>query len=1566
MRQSSSARMPSLIGFVAALSLALAVLAQVPVPQANDPDNAGPMRERRLVQRLEQARQMLAPREPNEKPEESQALRLLQTLLEDSSETDDGPGADDVLLDPAPDGERRVAIRSLKSEARRLIGGMSAQGRQAYELLVGKAGRVQLDAALAVGNWRAIEEVARQSLHTSAGYDATMALGLRELDLGEPLAAARRFEEVRDWPQARASREPLLSLRLALAWRLAGRDERCREVLIELKKSSGDKPIARNGGGELPWFMDDAEALHWQDRWAGISLRPLQMTGERRAEWPIQAGNAARNAFSAPAVPTEHVAWSHSLLDDDDAEAPADGSSDEPDSVGNEKSDRSPTVLRGTWGRVRVEVKTNLEQRRQTDQPAVIASQPIVVGDVVVIRTLSQLRAFRLSDGQPLWHSAMVDPQLAEMLGDVRRGRRPSRLSPELEGWLQQRIWEDVTQGSLSSDGELVFSLQDREGNLRNPQIAWRGMFIVREFNKLVATEVATGRLRWELGGPRGDYELSGAGAYFLGPPLPWRGQLFALTDDGIDLRLVVLDPRDGKLLWTQTLAPCDPLWSGMARDNGLSPTIVGECIVCPTGAGSIVAVDPVRRELRWQHAYREPLERLPMRRFDFHPPTSGIESSWRQNVLVAARDRVLVAPPDHGELLCLDARDGRLLWKQPRNEGLLLAGVTEDVATLARAWGKSDDSHALASVATPNVLVVTANEVRAVQLSDGKPAWPRAVPIAPLAGHGVLSDGVLHLPLISGEVVSIETRSGRVLARTAIAAKELLGNLIAADGRLVSQSASHIAAFPQLQEHQQAIAKALQQNADNGRALEERGRMNLHLGRREQGLEDLRRAIALRSTAETKQLLAGLLLDEVRLGQATDLEATIRELETLLDDPKQRLLFARLRAASSQRRGELLGAARELLKLADAWEPSIELEIVTGTTAARQDRWIAAELLELHSTMSADDRRVLDDEVAARLRTALEGSGPARLRDFLALFGWNNSASAARRGLIERLDSRKQRHEFETLLLAEGGAFATARLAQQWLSLGQVELTRPLIDDLATRFADEPCLEGKTGREWATRWRAEFAELSASNWPTLAEGKLKSQVVGNSESLNQWHHFVWSAPPDRFHQNWQLWRDAVGRAVVARDSFGREQWRSRIPFEGYTSSSVVGLSATWHARWLVLNLGERFLVFDTFPPTPAKPETDEKSGTAPKPDANSIPEPRLMWQHLLFDRRIEPQVTPLPARLPNPVVGSPDRFGMQDSSSRLLGRVAFIGHDVICHQAGHRLIASALATGEPLWTFDGLQLGCELSGDERFVVVTSIDGRQLFVLSTLDGRLVRRAEFGSATRLATLGRNLLTWSESELRLFDAATNTDLLRERFPMGTLPCVSTGDSVAMLEPTGRFTIWSLRDGHRLLEQKLTPIEHVTHFVLLRDRERWLLLTNVETPIAADQPRPRVTPLNFDNWRVHGPAFGFDRVTGQQLWATTLDWHGLQAAHPADSPVLLLASRFQTIGTQPPRIATAAKFRVTLLDKRDGSLLPLATDLRPDQNNLAELRPNVADKTIDVQIERELHRLSFETKK
>jgi outer membrane protein assembly factor BamB len=1501
-----------------------------------------------LIQRLEQARQLLAPRDPNEKADESQAMRLLQSLLDEGTSAEEAAETDDVFLE-TPAGERRVVEQSLKREARRLLGEMSAQGRQAYEVLIGKVARVQLEAALAAVDWLEIEEVARRFFHTSAGYEATITLGLRELDLGEPVAAAARFQEVHDWPHARAAREPLLSLRLALAWRLAGQDDRCRAVLIELKKSFGNRPVERRDGGQLALFVNDAEVLDWFDRWAGVPVRPLRATGERRDEWPLVAGNAARNALAGAAVPTEHVKWSQRLLDDDEDQSPLSENGDTPNELA---PDRSPTLLRGAWGRVRTEVRSEIERRRQMDRPAIITAQPIVVGDAVIVRTLSQLRAFRIADGQPLWHSAMVEPDLAEMLSDHRRGRTPRGISSELEGWLRARVWEDVGNGTLSSDGELVFALQERESSLQAQQVAWRGMFVTREFNKLIAIEAATGRLRWEIGGPRGDFELSGSGAFFLGPPLPWRGRLYLLTDDGIDVRLAVLDARDGKLLWMQTLASSDPMWNGLVHDAGLSPTIAGDCVICPTGAGSIVAVDPIRRELRWQSLHRTPMERMPrnpnarpqmqIQFSPFQPPVAAFESSWHQSVLVAARDRVLIAPPDADVLLCLDARDGRVLWQQPRGEGLFLAGIAHD----------------------DSVLIVCPSEVHAVRLMDGQPAWSRAVAISPPLGRGVLMEGVLHLPQINGEVVSIEARTGRTLARREVAIKELLGNLIAAKGRLVSQSATHIAAFPELRERQQALAATLLKQPDNARALEERGRMNLHLGQRARGMEDLRRVIAISPTSDAKQALANILLEEVRFGQSANLEATIRELETLLDDPKQRLLFVQLRAANFQRRGEFLSAARELLKLADAWGPSSELEINSGAAIARQDRWIAAEMLELHTAMTEKDRDLLRNEIETRLRTALEGSGPTRLRDFLALFGWSDSASAARRGLIGRIDSRKHRHEFEALLLAEGGALGTARLAQQWLSLEQFEMARPLLDALATRFAAEPCLDGKTGRELADQWRTEFANRLDTGWPTQP---LKAERVASGEPLNAWAHWEWSAPPDAAHENWQLWRDGVGRALVARDSLGREQWRTRRPFENHSTPLILGMSAAWQGRWLLLNLGDRFLVLDTVPPAPAK-ETD-KNPTTETSDAPELLEPRLLWQNVLFDRRIESPIAPGARRHPVPISGMPDQFRIKDASDRPFGRVAFIGHDVVCHQAGHRLIASELATGDPLWMFDGLPLGCDLSGDDRAVIATSQETRDIYVLSTLDGRLLSRQAGAATTHIATVGRLVLTWSpleeDRQLRLFDPLLETDVLVQRFPRGSLPCVSLGDTVAVLEPSGRFTLWSLRNGERLLEQNLPPIEHLTHFVVLRDRERWLLLTQIAEPVAPDPSRPRVSALPLDHWSIHGPAFAFDRATGKPLWTTTLETHAVQAAQPAESPVLMLASRVQNLGGVEQRPGEFSKFQVSVLDKRHGRVLSLESSTRPERSIFTNIRPNFADKTIDVQIDRDLHRLSFEPK-
>src|SRR5207253_664923 len=62
--------------------------------------------------------------------------------------------------------------------------------------------------------------------------------------------------------------------------------------------------------------------------------------------------------------------------------------------------------------------------------------------------------------------------------------------------------------------------------------------------NKLVAIELDTGKLKWQLGGraEQNDDPKSLKDSFFLGSPLPLAGKLYALNEKNSELRLVCLE----------------------------------------------------------------------------------------------------------------------------------------------------------------------------------------------------------------------------------------------------------------------------------------------------------------------------------------------------------------------------------------------------------------------------------------------------------------------------------------------------------------------------------------------------------------------------------------------------------------------------------------------------------------------------------------------------------------------------------------------------------------------------------------------------------------------------------------------------------------------------------------------------------------------------------------------------------------------------------------------------------------------------------------------------------------
>ena len=101
--------------------------------------------------------------------------------------------------------------------------------------------------------------------------------------------------------------------------------------------------------------------------------------------------------------------------------------------------------------------------------------------------------------------------------------------------------------------------------------------------------------------------------AVFLGPPVPFGDDLLVIVASRDELRLLqihVVNPDaarpDVRLVWSQKIGRLDAQrgLSETIRLSGLVPTYAAGVVVCPTGIGEIVALDPSARGLLWRAKY--------------------------------------------------------------------------------------------------------------------------------------------------------------------------------------------------------------------------------------------------------------------------------------------------------------------------------------------------------------------------------------------------------------------------------------------------------------------------------------------------------------------------------------------------------------------------------------------------------------------------------------------------------------------------------------------------------------------------------------------------------------------------------------------------------------------------------------------------------------------------------------------------------------------------------------------------------------------------------------------------
>ena len=1410
--------------------------------------------------------------------------------------------------------------RSIKSETTRLLGEFPDAGREAYELQFRSRAERLLDQAIAGGDGTAVVAVARRWFHTPAGRRATLLAALDALETGRPLEAAAWLDRLAGAPASREF-EPTLSVMRAVAWWHAGERQVATAILDGVRQR--DPPPLRVGGREVRVNHPPGGAAAWLEEVAGP---PASGPGRGTSEWWVHRGNVARNALVEASRPLLVPRY------------------------------RVPLTRHPEEARL-------LERRRKLfadrDMPLLPAATPLAIGGLVVVHSPMGLLAVDFETGKRVW---LQTAGAAASFFDA--GTTPGE-EGEDGGNAEARaairgVFEDATSGTLSSDGELVFVVESDPASLAGP--AGGGLDMFRQFpsgprgsNSLSAYRLANrGTLAWRLSGApaagRGDpaalpqqmqFQAS-QGKWFLGAPLPIGDQLFVLVEERGEIRLEVLAAADGAPLWSQPLAELD---DGMAianreshlrRVGGLSPSFADGVLVCPTGAGTVVAVDLATRTLLWAYTYSQP------RTADSMLLPNGVRvqrggggavivngrvmgmntgptasTGWRDSSPVLSAGKIVLTPRESDEIHCLDLRGGSVLWKAPRQDGLYVAGVVDGRA-----------------------IVVGRRGVRSLALADGGDAWSTATPLegACPSGRGVLTSRSLFLPLDTPEVVEIDLADGSVAGRSPARGGQVAGNLVAYRGEVVSLGVDALDVYHQSSALDERIDTARRERPADPWAGLWAGQLDIDRGNVAAGLESVLAARA--AAAET--VPQGLLRDALLAALGRDFPAALAvwkgrgDIDVGRSRPLQRIIVdGHLRAGDVE----------------SAWQA------LSGIVGDVVSPWERGDRLET----DAVDRSVSIGEsawMAGRFRRVLEAA-PASLRDAIdARVGAEVAAAEALRPVAERAERLAALEQW----FAAHPAGARAR-----------EVLIPAIGDLITATG----ATSDAGRDLAVRrdlLRVLPAAPSSATvdaaWPFGRVVERKAAQRGGNDDPNRMARLVPIAvegTASSAFPGMRLSFDMQQPGFVVLDGFGRrlgepfgvetqgrgDPWSG---FQPYTAeASVVG-------RVLVVRSG----------------------GTLIGCELTDVPgqRHRRLWTvHEQTGVQGEMAVMPFlgrgmgerQARLENVPLGldisEPDAIAAAPTVE--VGNVRATGLPVLVNTT---LELRDPVTGGVRWERHRLAAGGDLVGDDDYVCVVPAGGKQATVLSMIDGSLVRTCDLPPrGRRLLACGRRLVVIGGEAaadgrvaapagpvpLTLLDPVTMERVALGTFSRDALAARAGVDAFAVVEPNGTITVIDLGDGRQRFRAKLPEMPSGLEQVRVTAWEdRFLVFvgrreTPEERKLMEKVGMITSLPQQFSREVVQpatGSLWALDRTSGEMLWPVpaTILRHCVHPGQPERLPVLLFARQIQRGGT-----TDRLRLGILAIDKRTGQALVVDDKLGTQPQFLAgcEMVGDPAAHTVSV---------------
>ncbi|NNJ25562.1 PQQ-binding-like beta-propeller repeat protein [Alienimonas chondri] len=1367
----------------------------------------------------------------------------------------------------------------------------ASEAEAIVELRLGVAAEDAFEAAFGSGDPQRFAAIAARFPGTIAGRRAEARVADLAMDRGEFEIAARLYAQLAERSATRPVDQNRWRMKAATAYQRAGKGGRADALVRRV-------PVADRAAFLNALFpqsnanADDPAAVL-------AALGRGAAPPEALPEWPLVGRLPGRGLTLPGGDPPERVnavggpLWTMNLTD----EIP-------------------PT---GADGPGRVIASTVHRDRMGRGESMWPAARPLAlrepgggdsVEDVTVVFTSpSGLTAADAATGEVRWRSGlMLDSEFYQLT----RGEEEATLSDRGRGAItglrnlhEERGYRDAASGALSADDRHVYAVRnvDLPKLILDPDfnaLISNGVDLARRnrVNRLVAYDRQTGRIAWTVGGTFTSFNFEGPEnptdeAFFCGPPLPTPHGLAVIAETGGVLRLLVLDPDDGAVRRVMPIAvPALPTFEPPRwRLAGLGVSAAAGLWIVPTSASGVAAVDPLTGDFVWTYRYVSAVQvedGPPVPRRASLSASEDDQPKWVDHPPKIVADRVLLTPRDSEELHCLDLATGEPIWTRPRGAGRQVAAVVSatDADAAADGIGARGDGDPL------TVLVVGDDGVRGLALSDGIERWFTPLPAA--VGDATLAGDALLVPLSDDTIVALRPEDGSVLNR--LPASGGAGNLIAAGGRLISQTPTEVGAFRTRTETDAAIQAAFAE-ADAERALSPalllRAGLALQDGRHADGVADLIAAatasapagnagVAARLAASrARDRLSEVLADGLRRDFAT-FDPLFRTAAKVLGNPPTGKV-ARAYVDGLTDSGRLAEAFRTLARLEDG--------------AARPDvtavAWARPRLPRLFLAADQSVRGGMVKDVADLYAAATDGDS---LEAFAGRFGrlcstpeWRSAApplkdavdltdAALRRAAAMQRENRKSTPLAAARLLRwaasrPGAAPADETLAEIYASAGA--------SSAAAYLRGQPVSDPLQGRRLAV------AEADD-------RGRVPAMVRIPVGSLPPWE------------TGGRLTGDNVGPHLRWQTDDGRLAF-SHILLGGPPRS---GSRAMWDGHLLVAGLGDRIVALDTL----------TRSGT---------PEP--LWR----GRITRNVISDGPFFVPSDFDAATARGSRFDGPAVLTPRQLVV-------RTGSTLTARHPLTSQMLWRRTGLPSQARVIGDDRSIIVLPLGGDRATRLSADDGSEIGLVDVGPAGD-RWLERGTRIWSRSfengaEPRITvscidvagaaddgvpddgaepSAAPRTVWSRSFSPDAVFAPNDAATHLTVATPDRRAVVLDLETGEDVESADLGPGPAAASVWGERSLDGW-------TVIVSDEPDARAERL-LDPFGRRAPeateSFAYGLKAGRVLWSRSVSGLPGSVWQPPRLPILALPGRTREDDGGSPY---GRQFTLTLIDTRNGAEL------------------------------------------